>query len=81
MGGGVPQLTESPPGLPQVQVHAEVHLEAKVHQGAIGACLPTQSGVLHAAVEYACTGPRTQTITFWGAFDTGQCVGTDAMKP
>lgn len=48
-------LTEGLPGLPQVQVDAEVRLEAEVHQGDVGASLTTQSGVFHVAVEYSCT--------------------------
>jgi hypothetical protein len=61
---GVLQLTKSHPGLPQVQVHSEVRLEAKVHQGDVGACLSTESRVLHVAVEDACVEPQTQTVTF-----------------
>lgn len=52
--GGV-GLTESHPGLPQVQVHAEVCLKAEIHQGDVGAGFTTQSGVLHVAVKYTCT--------------------------
>lgn len=71
MGGGVPQLTESHPSLPQVQVHSEVRLEAKVHQGDVGACLSTESRVLHVAVEYACMEAQVQTVTFLTVFETG----------
>lgn len=49
-------LTEGQPGLLQVQIHSEVCLKAEVHQGDVGASLPTQSGVLHVAVKYSCTG-------------------------
>lgn len=53
-------LTEGHPRLPQVQIHAEVCLEAKVHQGDVGASLAPQSHVLHVAVKYSCTGDRPQ---------------------
>ena len=49
-------LTEGHPGLPQVQVHAEVRMEAKVHQGDVRAGLATQSSVLHVAMKYSCVG-------------------------
>lgn len=42
-GGQMTQLTESHPGLPQVQVHSEVRLEAKVHQGDVRARLSPES--------------------------------------
>lgn len=48
-------LTEGHPGLPQVQVHAEVCLKAEVHQGDVRASFTTQSGILHVAVKYTCT--------------------------
>lgn len=51
-------LTEGHPCLPQVQIHAEVCLEAKVHQGDVGAGLAPQSHVLHVAVKYPCTRDR-----------------------
>uniref|UniRef100_A0A8D2M2C0 Uncharacterized protein n=1 Tax=Zonotrichia albicollis TaxID=44394 RepID=A0A8D2M2C0_ZONAL len=44
-------LTERQPGLPQVQVHTEVGLEAQVCQGHIRARFPFELGVLHVAVE------------------------------
>lgn len=53
-------LTEGHPCLPQVQIHAEVCLEAKVHQGDVGARLAPQPHVLHVAVKYACRGGQPQ---------------------
>lgn len=61
-------LTESQPGLPDLQVDGEVGLQAQVSDGDVGARLTLQAGVLHVAVENPCVKYLEMIKSKWGPF-------------